>query len=59
MLVTMILAALVVDGLFSAAGLIPTSRAQPRPTSSARSQLDYKLVLNLIATGVFARSDRG
>ena len=53
MLLTMILAALAVDGLFSAAGLIPTSRPS-RDDIFGSVQLDYKLVLNLLATGVFA-----
>ena len=37
MLVTAIAAALMVDGLFSAAGLIPRNAAQAGRTSSARS----------------------
>ena len=37
MFVTMVIAALVVDGLFSALGLIPTTAARPATTSSARS----------------------
>ena len=37
MFVTMVLAALVVDGLFSALGLIPPDRVRPARTSSARS----------------------
>ncbi len=54
MFVTMVIAALIVDGLFSAAGLIPTG---PRPTREdifGSVELDYKLVLNLIALIVFA-----
>ncbi|MGZ8665975.1 MAG: permease [Solirubrobacterales bacterium] len=54
MFVTMVLAALAVDGLFSAAGLIPTG---PRPTREdvfGSVQLDYKLVLNLIGLLIFA-----
>jgi uncharacterized protein len=53
MLLTMMLAALAVDGLFSAAGLIPASRPS-RADIFGSVQLDYKLVLNLIATFVFA-----
>ena len=48
MFVTMVVAALIVDGLFSAAGLIPTG---PRPTRARhlrRDPLDYKLVLNVL-----------
>ena len=54
MFVTMVIAALIVDGLFSAAGLIPTG---PRPTREdifGSVELDYKLVLNLVALLVFA-----
>jgi uncharacterized membrane protein YraQ (UPF0718 family)/YHS domain-containing protein len=54
MFVTMVVAALVVDGLFSALGLTPTG---PRPTREdifGSVELDYKLVLNVIATLVFA-----
>ena len=52
MLVTMILAALVVDLVFSGLGLIPDAR----PTTDdvfGSIQLDYKLVLNAVATLVF------
>jgi YHS domain-containing protein len=52
MLLTMILAALVVDGVFSALGLIPDMR----PTTDdvfGTIELDYKLVLNAVATFVF------
>jgi uncharacterized membrane protein YraQ (UPF0718 family)/YHS domain-containing protein len=51
---TMVVAALVIDGVFSALDLIPTG---PRPTRSdifGSVQLDYKLVLNVLATVVFA-----
>jgi len=53
MLVTMILAALAVDALFSAAGLIPTARPS-REDIFGSVELDYKLVLNLIGLAVFA-----
>ena len=52
MFVTMAAAALVVDGIFSAAGIVPSrrpTRADVFPTVA----LDYKLVLNVLATGVF------
>jgi hypothetical protein len=52
MLVTMILAALAVDGLFSAAGLTPTDRPS-RSDIFGSVELDYKLVLNVFATFVF------
>ncbi len=54
MFVTMVLAALVVDLLFGGLGLIPTG---PRPTRHdvfGSIQLDYKLVLNVIALAAFA-----
>jgi uncharacterized membrane protein YraQ (UPF0718 family)/YHS domain-containing protein len=53
MFVTMVLAALAVDGLFSVAGLIPHG---PRPTRGdvfGRVALDYKLVLNVLGAVVF------
>jgi uncharacterized membrane protein YraQ (UPF0718 family) len=53
MLVTMIIAALAVDGLFSAAGLIPTTRPS-RADIFGSVQLDYKLVLNVAGLIVFA-----
>jgi uncharacterized membrane protein YraQ (UPF0718 family) len=52
MLVTMIAAALVVDGLFSAAGLIPSSRPS-RDDIFGSVKLDYKLVLNVIGLAIF------
>jgi YHS domain-containing protein len=54
MFVTMVAAALLVDGLFSAAGLIPTG---PRPTRGeifSSLTLDYKLFLNLLGVAIFA-----
>jgi hypothetical protein len=54
MYLTMVIAALVIDGLFSALGLIPTGA---RPTESdifGSIELDYKLVLNVVALAVFA-----
>jgi uncharacterized membrane protein YraQ (UPF0718 family) len=53
MFVTIVIAALVVDGLFGVLGLIPGG---PRPTRDdvfGTIELDYKLVLNLIATAIF------
>jgi YHS domain-containing protein len=52
MLTTMVAAALVVDGLFSFAGIVPTNR----PTTSdvfARIHLDYNLAFNILAVGIF------
>jgi uncharacterized protein len=52
MLVTMIVAALAVDALFGALGLIPETRPS-RDDIFGSVQLDYKLVLNLLATAIF------
>jgi hypothetical protein len=52
MFVTMVLAALIIDLVFSALGLIPANR----PTSEdifSSVQLDYKLVLNVIGVVIF------
>jgi len=53
MFVTMVSAALIVDGLFGLAGLIPSTRPS-RSDIFGSVQLDYKLVLNLIGVAVFA-----
>ncbi len=53
MFVTMVVAALLVDGIFSLADLVPTSRPS-RADIFGSVSLDYKLVLNLIALAVFA-----
>src|SRR5260221_4899046 len=53
MLVTMIVAALIVDGLFSAAGLIPSTRPS-RDDIFGSVQVDYKLFLNVFGTVIFA-----
>jgi uncharacterized membrane protein YraQ (UPF0718 family) len=53
MLVTMIAAALIVDGVFSALGLIPATR----PTTAdvfGSIQVDYKLALNILGVAIFA-----
>jgi uncharacterized protein len=53
MLVTIIVAALVVDLVFGLAGLVPTG---PRPTRDdvfGQVGLNYKLALNVVATAVF------
>jgi len=52
MLVTMIVAALAVDGLFSAAGLIPETRPS-RDDIFGTVELNYKLVLNVLGLIVF------
>jgi uncharacterized membrane protein YraQ (UPF0718 family) len=54
MFVTMVLAGLAVDGLFSALGLIPTG---PRPTREdifGTIAVDYKLFLNILGLVIFA-----
>lgn len=53
MFVTIVIAALIVDGVFSAAGLIP----HVRPTRAdvfGEVRLDYTLVLNVLATAALA-----
>jgi YHS domain-containing protein len=53
MFVTIVIAALIVNGLFDAAGLIP----QVRPTRAdvfGEVTVGYTLLLNLLATGAFA-----
>jgi uncharacterized membrane protein YraQ (UPF0718 family)/YHS domain-containing protein len=54
MFVTMVIAALVVDGLFSAADLIPSGPRPSRADVFGSVELDYKLVLNAVALIVFA-----
>jgi uncharacterized membrane protein YraQ (UPF0718 family)/YHS domain-containing protein len=53
MFVTMVIAALVVDGLFSAVALIPTARPS-RGDIFGSVEVDYKLFLNLLGLGIFA-----
>ena len=52
MLLTMIAAALAVDGLFSIVGLVPTTRPSADDVFGEIG-LDYKLVLNVIALAAF------
>jgi YHS domain-containing protein len=54
MFLTMVIAALIVDGIFSALGLIPTG---PRPTRAdifGGIHVNYKLALNVLALAIFA-----
>ncbi len=54
MFATMVIAALIVDGIFSALGLIPTG---PRPTRAdifSSIQVNYKLALNVLGVAIFA-----
>jgi uncharacterized membrane protein YraQ (UPF0718 family)/YHS domain-containing protein len=53
MFVTMAAAALAIDGIFSAAGLVPSTRLA-RADVFQPVALDYKLVLNLLGLVVFA-----
>jgi uncharacterized protein len=53
MFVTMVLAALAIDLLFSGLGLIPSGRPSTNDVFGS-IQVDYKLVLNVIATAIFA-----
>jgi len=52
MFVTMVIAALIVDGLFAAAGLIPETRPTGEEIFSS-IELNYKLVLNALALVAF------
>ncbi len=53
MFVTMVIAALIVDGIFSALGLVPTSRPS-RGDIFGSVEVDYKLFLNVVGVVVFA-----
>jgi hypothetical protein len=53
MLVAMVLAALAVDGLFSAVGLVPTGARPSRADIFTSVQVDYKLVLNALGVVLF------
>jgi uncharacterized protein len=53
MLVTIIVAALIVDGIFGLVGLVPTGPRPSRTDVFGSVGLDYKLVLNVIATAIF------
>jgi uncharacterized membrane protein YraQ (UPF0718 family)/YHS domain-containing protein len=53
MFATMVIAALIVDGIFTVLGVIPTG---PRPTRAdifSAVQVDYKLALNVLAVAIF------
>jgi uncharacterized protein len=54
MFVTIVIAALVVDGLFGLLGLVPTGPRPSREDVFGSVELDYKLVLNVLGTVVFA-----
>jgi uncharacterized membrane protein YraQ (UPF0718 family)/YHS domain-containing protein len=53
MFVTMVAAALVVDGLFSALSLVPTGARPTRTAVFGSLGVDYKLFLNLLGLAIF------
>jgi uncharacterized membrane protein YraQ (UPF0718 family) len=53
MLVTIVIAALIVDGVFGLVGLVPTGPRPSRTDVFGAVGLDYKLVLNVAATAIF------
>jgi YHS domain-containing protein len=54
MFVTMVAAALIIDGLFSGLGLIPDGARPTRDDIFSSIELDYKLALNALGLAVFA-----
>ena len=54
MFVTMVVAALIVDGLFNGLGLIPTGPRPSRGDIFGTISVDYKLFLNVLGVAVFA-----
>jgi hypothetical protein len=54
MFVTVVVAALIVDGLFGAAGLIPTGARPSRASIFGTVSADYKLYLNVLGLAIFA-----
>jgi uncharacterized protein len=54
MFVTMVIAALIVDGLFSGFGLIPTGPRPSRGDIFGQVKVDYKLITNILGVIVFA-----
>ena len=54
MLVTMVIAALIIDGLFSALGLIPGGARPTRGDIFSSIAVNYKLVLNVLGVAIFA-----
>jgi hypothetical protein len=53
MFVTMVIAALIVNGIFSALGLIPTGPRPTRADTFSSIQLNYKLALNVLGLVIF------
>jgi uncharacterized membrane protein YraQ (UPF0718 family)/YHS domain-containing protein len=54
MFTTMVIAALIVDGVFSAFGLIPTGARPTRADIFSSVSVDYKLALNVLGVVIFA-----
>jgi YHS domain-containing protein len=54
MFVTMVISALIIDGLFNVVGLIPSGPRPSRGEIFGSISLDYKLVLNVLGLIVFA-----
>jgi uncharacterized membrane protein YraQ (UPF0718 family)/YHS domain-containing protein len=54
MFVTMVLAALIIDGIFGASGLIPTGARPTRADIFGQLQVNYKLALNVLGVVIFA-----
>jgi uncharacterized membrane protein YraQ (UPF0718 family) len=54
MFITIVIAALIVDGLFGLLGLVPTGPRPSRGDVFGSIEVDYKLFLNLFGTAVFA-----
>jgi uncharacterized membrane protein YraQ (UPF0718 family) len=54
MFATMVVAALIVDGIFSGLGLIPGGARPSRSDIFGSVEADYKLVLNVIGVAIFA-----
>jgi uncharacterized membrane protein YraQ (UPF0718 family)/YHS domain-containing protein len=54
MFLTMVIAALIVDAIFSGLGLIPTGPRPARGDIFGSIQVNYKLALNLLGVAVFA-----
>jgi hypothetical protein len=54
MFVTIVLAALAVDGIFGLANLIPTGPRPSRADVFGSIEVDYKLFLNILGLAIFA-----
>jgi uncharacterized membrane protein YraQ (UPF0718 family)/YHS domain-containing protein len=53
MFVTMVIAALIVDGIFSATGLVPTHRPSIESITSRGIEVNYTMFLNIVASIAF------